>query len=355
MFRRPTVFVIGAGASWHYGYPTGDGLIKLTRHFAQSLRADVDRFLKLAWFVELDYQKGRYGRQPNDGMTHHTRTKEECDEFINALDDFAPRSIDHFLSHKPALGDLGRMLIARALSECWKKSLERRPYQRSDDHSEYHHQSSDDWVRFVFDILSSGFDDPKELLDATRNDVKFITFNYDRSLERRLVSALNSSDKIRGASIAETFVSDERIVHVYGALREVTASNRKDDPEAVWNKAFIASQDICVIGGPDKQRHRELQARAKEWIGRADDIFVLGYGFDRTNSALIGLDQLAGARRQRRVFLTNFGNSNRLNQEVAQLLGVRLPRDMDPVTVETTSVSCTKSNKSVYRALEDDF
>jgi hypothetical protein len=28
MFRKDTVFILGAGASWHYGYPTGEELIK---------------------------------------------------------------------------------------------------------------------------------------------------------------------------------------------------------------------------------------------------------------------------------------------------------------------------------------
>jgi hypothetical protein len=28
MFKRKTVFILGAGASWHYGFPTGDGLVK---------------------------------------------------------------------------------------------------------------------------------------------------------------------------------------------------------------------------------------------------------------------------------------------------------------------------------------
>jgi len=28
MFRNPTVFILGAGASWHYGYPTGEALVE---------------------------------------------------------------------------------------------------------------------------------------------------------------------------------------------------------------------------------------------------------------------------------------------------------------------------------------
>ena len=28
MFKRKTVFILGAGASWHYGYPTGEDLVR---------------------------------------------------------------------------------------------------------------------------------------------------------------------------------------------------------------------------------------------------------------------------------------------------------------------------------------
>src|SRR5277367_324962 len=28
MFKRKTALVLGAGASWHYGYPTGEDLVK---------------------------------------------------------------------------------------------------------------------------------------------------------------------------------------------------------------------------------------------------------------------------------------------------------------------------------------
>src|SRR6266571_3587495 len=35
MFRNPTVFILGAGASWHYGYPTGEELVKKVLQKAQ--------------------------------------------------------------------------------------------------------------------------------------------------------------------------------------------------------------------------------------------------------------------------------------------------------------------------------
>jgi hypothetical protein len=35
MFTERTVFVFGAGASWHYGYPTGEELVKKVRQKAK--------------------------------------------------------------------------------------------------------------------------------------------------------------------------------------------------------------------------------------------------------------------------------------------------------------------------------
>src|SRR6202022_1873931 len=37
MFRTPTVFILGAGASWHYGYPTGEELVKKVSETAKGL------------------------------------------------------------------------------------------------------------------------------------------------------------------------------------------------------------------------------------------------------------------------------------------------------------------------------
>jgi len=37
MFNRKTVFILGAGASWHYGYPTGEELVRKVIAAAASL------------------------------------------------------------------------------------------------------------------------------------------------------------------------------------------------------------------------------------------------------------------------------------------------------------------------------
>ncbi len=37
MFTEETVFILGAGASWHYGYPTGEELISRVQRKANEL------------------------------------------------------------------------------------------------------------------------------------------------------------------------------------------------------------------------------------------------------------------------------------------------------------------------------
>jgi|GEM_PF-6648039 hypothetical protein len=37
MFKQNTVFILGAGASWHYGYPTGEDLVSLVKKKAKDV------------------------------------------------------------------------------------------------------------------------------------------------------------------------------------------------------------------------------------------------------------------------------------------------------------------------------
>jgi hypothetical protein len=37
MIEKSTVFVLGAGASWHYGYPTGEELVQQVTNFGLTI------------------------------------------------------------------------------------------------------------------------------------------------------------------------------------------------------------------------------------------------------------------------------------------------------------------------------
>jgi hypothetical protein len=89
--------------------------------------------------------------------------------------------IDHFLAWNDTLRPIGKLMIAAAILECeamWlrvRKNQNRR-HSGSVAPVEYH----DDWYRFIIHKLVYGCVSSADLLE---NNVRFITFNYDTSLE----------------------------------------------------------------------------------------------------------------------------------------------------------------------------
>lgn len=104
-----------------------------------------------------------------------------------------PPIIDHFLRLNPALRELGKLLIADTLnmplsSKGWKERSHFGQQQPDFDA----HREHDDWVRFLIHELTSSFTDPSEIY--IENSVSFITFNYDMSLERRIINGLSANE-----------------------------------------------------------------------------------------------------------------------------------------------------------------
>src|SRR5262249_28899766 len=93
MFTEPTVFILGAGASWHYGYPTGEELVKKATEKAEALSTYLKNSLhtlNLEWpkFVEPAKTRGR-----DDIARHWQVALDKC----NALKAGRSKS-DHWLS-----------------------------------------------------------------------------------------------------------------------------------------------------------------------------------------------------------------------------------------------------------------
>ena len=115
MFTSKTVFILGAGASWHYGYPTGEALVK--------------KVIEKATLATLYFGNptGENNLQPN----YLTDTKpnvsidkqwttalQECALLKAGLQQVNPLVIDYFLGWNPNLQSIGRLLIAWVILEC---------------------------------------------------------------------------------------------------------------------------------------------------------------------------------------------------------------------------------------------
>lgn len=142
MISKPTVFILGAGASKPYGYPLGWEL----RERILALPDDCELFPKL-------------DHAPNEFI-----------QFKKALAESPAESIDAFLEHRDEFTRIGKHAIAAELLKCEQRE---RLYDPGNE---------DDWYRYLFNRMTAGvrFD------HFLQNEVSFVTFNYDRSLEEYL-------------------------------------------------------------------------------------------------------------------------------------------------------------------------
>ncbi|MBT4098639.1 MAG: hypothetical protein HOM68_00075 [Gemmatimonadetes bacterium] len=241
MIERSTALVVGAGAGVAYGFPTG-----------RRLRRDIlDRIesLSSAGIVSL----------------------EEARAFGAAFRQSGCISIDEFLQSRTDLNELGKFAIATALMP---KEVHGNLFNVDLDAEEH-------WYEYLFQKMSSDFE------DFGLNQLGIVTFNYDRSLEQYLHTALcNKFD--RSPVEAAKQLEKLNIVHMHGQLgyldwqREAdVASTRDYKADAAKQAALVrASKDIAVI-------HEEIpEARLKAALSvvhSAETVFFLGFGYGQTN------------------------------------------------------------------------
>jgi hypothetical protein len=315
----------------------------------------------------------------------------QCAALKRGLEQVNPLVIDYYLGWNPALQKIGRLLIAWVILECEhahrqnganinrKELLINSPYEaerlrvKGLDLKRY----KDDWCRFVIHQLAINCKSSGDLLG---NKVRFVTFNYDLSLERAIYIGLWHIERFRSEQVIE-FLGDDRVLHIYGKIRQ----KYMDDPPLLnWSEQsrdlrgmggaaleqclsayktlfdyfYNASQDIQVIDD-DKAMNLEVIKTAIDAIGSAEHIYILGYGFDENNSERLQLPQQLNYQRTngKSVFFTNFQTINRVTKRASEIFFGRSNAFAKGVLVEPSGNNnhYERSLRDVYEALELDF
>lgn len=397
MFSRPTVFVLGAGASYHYGYPTGEELVAdvkiKAREFCRIInifrehRGDflsVDEAVRLspAFILEkagVDFtqdDKKIKTQKQNIQLDAYEKaleeTFQECQSIETKLKQVDPPVIDHFLNRNDNLKDIGKFLIAWSI-------LEKEFYEPRCKNKGEHWRGN--WYRYILQHLMSGCEKPKDLLS---NNVKFVTFNYDVSLERSLYQGLGQNHFFNGTDVVDKFFSDDRIIHVYGKIKEdpispiielkkkQTYGNTLTLNSEVLDPCYFASKGIRTIAPREKTKDQASLNLARNAIKEAEEVFILGYGFDKLNSENIGLNEHLyienitkgfGAETSmytgKNIYFTNFENKNVISKRASQVFysnpSAFLPPNGLISSDKRKKVHFEMSTKNVYKALSDDF
>lgn len=264
MFRRKTTFVLGAGASMPYGFPSGERLVQMIIHGDLVEASEIDAV----------------------GFTSET-TEELRSKLIRCGD----ISIDHFLMKHPHLLDLGKFLIAAILSKC-EEDID---LMKNFEHSSTRYLKDDPgkkWYGYLYRKKIEA-ETVQEIQDNLK-DFRFVTFNYDRSLEQffwnKFINALNFT-----TLQAKECMRYVRVVHVYGKIgklewetdQEENLVVQKYTPCSDPQHILQMSKGIHLI--PEDRDKNPLCEVASTDINWAERIHFLGFGWLQENLTRLGL------------------------------------------------------------------
>lgn len=246
MIEIPTCLVLGAGASAPYGFPVGEKLMKDI----------IERVAK-----------------PNDklwkALIRSGQDRGHLEDFVSSFRESGQESIDAFLAHRPSFLEVGKAAIAATLI----------PYEKGGD--ALFRPPADHWYGYVWSHLQD-----TGAAEFGENKLTVVTFNYDRSLERFLITAFAKSFAVDLDEATETVSAAIPIVHVHGQMGALSESAVADgtrpynvniDPEALR----IAASGIIVLSEAD-DTSPEFE-RAAKMVSEARNVVFLGCRYHEPN------------------------------------------------------------------------
>lgn len=388
MFERKTVFVLGAGASWHYNYPTGDDLVQCVLEKLKILIRCYDD----DWGR---HTKGGPGSAISsiDAISKIMGGEAENPKIVDFLQNFHdrlkyvnPPVIDYFFQSNDDLRDIGKLMIAWAILDR-ESQYERVGNFNRERLKQSRKEHRDDWYRYVLYKMLIGCNDYNDVFE---NNVNFITFNYDVSLDHFLYKGLKQIAFMKPDSVPADEIKRQlkrRIHHVYGFVREKDPfsdldisfeppnSSTIEKHKDIVESAYAASQSIDTIAG----LKRDIPKHVLNKLEEAQDIYVLGFGFDEMNCESLNAREYFGFNSSkqyiadkdyRNFFFTNYSDCKSITKKVHKVCGFPdrsvFFSNWGDVPYEsygslggegrgTGGVRYEKSTKNVYDAISQDF
>jgi hypothetical protein len=254
MIKRPTILVLGAGASVPYGYPTGPELLRIIfEDLTDPGKGEIKGYLKTLGFEN-----------------------KTIDDFAFDLAFSESPSVDAFLESRSEYIEIGKLAMAMYLVRC--EDIQRLLSARR-------MANDPGWYHYLFNKMVG----PK-LEDFGNNDLSIITFNYDRSLEFQWFSALKHRFGSNNETKIKAMLRQIRIVHVHGRLGEVPWGDspcREYERNFKLNEIKALSDQIIVMS--------ELQETSKDYeianyyLRAGTFIYFLGFGYHTKNLERLGI------------------------------------------------------------------
>jgi hypothetical protein len=270
MTEKRTVFILGAGASCPYGFPTARDLRR------QILSGFEDRYL--------NYLGGAGEQIGAERRAAGYPSLRDAKRFLERFDRSGNESIDLFLSRNPQFEEVGKMAICLSILYAEKESSFRERVTKPEQ----------DWYFHLYNTLTRQAMQKEGYRLFGENPTAFVTFNYDRSLEHFLFESLLHSFEGIDEKKAKEQLDRTPIIHVYGRPGPLPWEQDDDqrvlpygsdiDDFAVRNLRGIIA-NIHIVH--EEKTNPELD-KAHEEISRAERLFFLGFGYAEENLKSLG-------------------------------------------------------------------
>jgi hypothetical protein len=277
MIKKPTVLVLGAGASCAYGFPTGADLaVRVIREFStKGFRDAIEHLWRL--------------KSPNT----YASDRHLVERFTTAFDESGCLTLDEFVL---ARGNRRYLPLVKAAMIVWlvgreddRSLLPDAPSKRAQHPEGGEPWVWTDWNRYLFDQMRT--EDPGAF---AANQLQVVTFNFDRSFERQLFLMIRASYGISDED-AGKLVAHVPVLHVHGSLggpawlMERRPESRLYEPRATDDQKVALMDEITIIH-EELSRTDHLQT-AHAWLSQAHTICFLGFGFHPVNVARLRMNE----------------------------------------------------------------
>ena len=192
MIRKQTTFILGAGASVPYGFPTG---LKLTEEIFNNLR-------------EIKNSKDKVQSTQLAKLVYSSFTYNDIVDFYRLFLGAGAESIDSFLEQRTEFIQLGKILIAYNILEHENQILD------STSNFLPGFENKDHWYRYLWQFLKA-----EATLDTFKgNRLIIVTFNYDRSFEYYFQLVISNLFRIPLEAAFEMLQESIKIIHLHGSV-----------------------------------------------------------------------------------------------------------------------------------------
>jgi hypothetical protein len=309
-----TLFVLGAGASVPYGYPTG-----------RDLRSEL---------VDLEFLGGhQHANWPGTSGDQITRRRQHIEAHFqwikNAGRDFTRHakmarelkhsgctSIDAFVATRSEFVDEAKFSIAAIL------------LARENWNALFAPETQGNWYEHLWNLICST---ATRVSDIRFEKVRIFTFNYDRSLEAYLLRAIQSRFNISEVD-AGAALEKLSIEHAYGSLGKIVPYANEGIRYGEWDGDFAgciskAATTLRLMPETRIASEQDPFEAAKKWLAEANRVYYLGYGFDKLNDERLGFGETAINLKQQSHWASNpdvYATTMGLTQTESTIAGNRL-------------------------------